>query len=148
MARHGTASRAVRLLGASVRRVRDDLFRLTRVQRRAALAGWRRVPAAQRREICRRAGQGLPAGDPGSSLIARRYGEYLLQRNRSNRLPRWALPLIGVLLLVGLSLMGLAVIGVPGGLVVTALGVVGWGQRRQAHLLVAANDPDRVSSGR
>ena len=106
------------------------------------------MPSAQRREICRRAEQGLPAGDPGSSLVARRYGEYLLQQNRSNRLPRWALPLVGVLVVVGSSLTGLAVIGVPGGLVVTALGMVAWGQRREAHLLVAANDPDRASSGR
>ena len=106
------------------------------------------MPSAQRREVFRRAEQGLPAGDPGSSLVARRYGEYLLQQNGSNRLPRWALPLTGVLLLVGSSLTGLAVIGVPGGLVVTALGVAAWGQRRAAHLLVAANDPDRISAGR
>ena len=94
-----------------------------------------------RRETGRLAERGLPAPDATVSLAARRYGEYLLQRSLSNRMPRSALPIAGVLLAVLGTLGGAGLIAVPGGLVVTALGALTWAQRRCGRHLVGANTP-------
>jgi hypothetical protein len=121
--------------------VRDDLYPLTATERRAARAGWRAIPIRDRREAGRLADQGLPAPEVAVSLAARRFGEYLLQRNRSNRMPRSAGPIFGLLIAVLGTLCGVAAIALPGGAAVTALGLLSWGQRRCGRLLVAANAP-------
>ncbi|PPK89799.1 hypothetical protein CLV92_1342 [Kineococcus xinjiangensis] len=96
--------------------------------------------------------QGLPAPDPLVAAAGRGYGEYLLTRRLTNRLPRSLLPLAGaILVLVGVllwsgavafaetDLTGLGVFGVIGGVVVTLLGLLSWSQRQGGRLLVAAN---------
>lgn len=125
--------------------MRDDLFPLTRNERREAVVGWRRVSPEARREACRLAKQGVAAPDEAVSSAARRYGQYLLMHSNSNRIPRWALPTAGVLLAVVGTLLGAAVVAVPGGLVVVAIGLLSWSQRRWGHVLVAANGATRSS---
>lgn len=86
------------------------------------------------------------------SAAARRYGEYLLTKRLSNRLPRCLLPLcgalvalVGVLLWTGVlrlwdeALTGLGVFTTVAGLLATLLGLLGWSQRRAARTLVNAN---------
>jgi hypothetical protein len=129
--------------------VRDDVYPLTPAERRAALAGWRAIPAPIRWATGRLAEKGLPADDTAVSVAAGRYGECLLQRNRSNRLPRCSMTAMGVaMLLAGLFLTSTswAATAVPamciaGGAVGTALGLFSWGQRRAGRLLVEANPP-------
>ncbi len=113
------------------------------------MAGWRRTPLRVRREICRLADGGLPAPEPADSAAARRWGEFLLQRNWSNRMPRWALPALGMFL-VALGLLMVAtdpwsplpgIVAIVGGVVVTGGGAISWAQRPAGHLLVAANPP-------
>ena len=129
--------------------MRDDIYPLTGAERRAAVAGWRETPLPVRREICRLADRGLPAPEPADGVAARRYGEFLLQKNVSNRMPRWALPMFGVIL-VALGLLMVAtdpwsslpgIIAIAGGIVVAAGGALSWAQRRAGHLLVTANPP-------
>ncbi|HLM04781.1 MAG TPA: hypothetical protein VK402_06280 [Blastococcus sp.] len=128
--------------------MRDDLFPLSRPERRAALAGWRAVPASIRWETGRLAEKGLPARDPAVSAAARRYGQLLLQKNLSNRLPRCTLSAAGAFMLAAgllfLTSSFWAATAVPAtliaaGVVVTALGFLSWGQRRIGRLLVATN---------
>ncbi len=130
--------------------VRDDIFPLTRIERQSALAGWRSVPASERWTAGRLAEKGLPVPDPAVAAAARRYAEYLLQRNRSNRLPRSMLGVAGVAVMAaGLFLFGIPWaagspapwIGISGGLVATTLGLIHWQQRRAGRLLLAANPP-------
>jgi hypothetical protein len=127
--------------------MRDDLFPLTKDQRRSALAAWRRVRPQDRRDACRLAERGFRAPDDYVSWAARGYGQLLLQRTFMNRLPRSALPVSGFLVAaVGAVLgiwfdagLGAGIVVVPGGLAAAVLGLISWGQRRVAHLLVAAN---------
>jgi hypothetical protein len=122
---------------------------MARAERRAALAGWRGTPASERRDACRLAEKGLPAHDPVVSAAARRYGAYLLQRNTSNRLPRSALTVAGVVVLAGGITLAcrswaatpVLAMCIAGGAVVMALGLLSWQQRRAGRLLVAANPP-------
>jgi hypothetical protein len=128
--------------------VRDDLYPLTKAERRAALAGWRATSLADRLEACRLAKAGLPAPDPAVSAAARRWGEYLLLRHWSNRIPRGLGTYVG---LVG-TLAALVLVAVDSrltddlvplacGLVATGLGLLSWGRRRAGHRLVRANAP-------
>ena len=119
--------------------MRDDLYPLTRAERRSALADWRAVPSDIRWETARLAKRGLPGRDSAVSLAARRYGEYLLARNMTNRMPRSALPALGVLVAVGGTLAGLGLVAFPGGLTVAVLGLLSWSQRRGGRMVVAAN---------
>jgi hypothetical protein len=126
--------------------MRDDLFPLTKDQRRQAMAAWRRVRPQDRRDACRLAERGIRAPDDYVSWAARGYGQLLLQRNFTNRLPRCALTGVGLLTVFIGAVLGLqfdAGLGaapvVAGGLVAAALGLLSWGQRRAAHVLVAAN---------
>ncbi len=128
--------------------MRDDLYPLTPAERAAALAGWRRIPVADRYEAGRLAGKGLPAPRPAVAAAARRYGECLLERNLTNRLPRSALVTLGLLVLAsGILLAGDPVTGglgwglVAGGVTGTALGLLSWGLRRAGRSLVRANSP-------
>ncbi len=130
--------------------VADAVYLMTPAQRRAARQGWARVDAATRRRAVQRAEQGLPAEQEPVAAAAAEYGRYLLHVGVSNRLPRWLQPavgavvaVVGVLLLVGVlavpGRVGGGVIFTVGGLLVVALGLLGWAQRKAAHLLVAAN---------
>ena len=125
--------------GTSVRPMRDDVFSLTGDERRQALVGWRRLGSEDRRHACRLAKQGVAAPDEDVSSAARRYGEYLLMRSTSNRMPRWGLPAAGAVLGVVGTLVGASPVAVPGGVVVVAIGLYSWSQRRWGHVLVAAN---------
>lgn len=140
--------------------VRDALYPMTPSQRRLARQEWARVSAAQRHQTLQRAQQGLPALDAEVGRAGYEYGRYLLQTNRSNRLPRWLQPalgalvtVVGVLLLTGVlpvpGRVGAGVLFTVGGLLVMALGMLGWAQRKAAHLLVNANagaSPDAGST--
>jgi hypothetical protein len=110
--------------------MRDDLFPLTKDERRQALAAWRRVRFQDRQEACRLAERGIRAPDDYVSWAARGYGQYLLQRNVTNRMPRWAVPLAGLLVAgVGAVLgiwfdagLGAGLVVVPSGLAVAVCG--------------------------
>jgi hypothetical protein len=121
--------------------VRDDLYPMTRAEGRSALAGWHAIPRGVRWETGRLAERGLPGRDPWVSFAARRYGEYLLKRHLINRMPRSALPVLGVLVAVVGTLAGLGLVALPGGLTAAALGLLSWGQRRAGRMLVAVNAP-------
>ena len=121
--------------------MRDDLYPLTREERRSALAGWRAIRSEIRWGTGRLAERGLPGRDAWVSFAARRYGEYLLTRNLTNRMPRSALPVFGVLVATAGTLAGLGLVALPGGLTAAALGLLSWTQRRAGRVLVAANAP-------
>ena len=120
--------------------VRDDIYPLAGDERRAARREWRAHPAADRRAACRRAAQGLPADDPALSDAARRFGQYLLHDSRSNRMPRSALPIAGLLLAAVAAALGLGAPVLAPALIVLLLGLISWNQRKVGRLLVAAND--------
>ena len=133
--------------------MRDDVYPLSRAERRAALAAWRAVPVRVRWETGRLAERGSPAQDPVVGDAARRYGELLLRKHAVNRLPRCALTVVGALLLLaGLLVFGveggglLAVLLVAEGVAVTSLGIFCWMQRRGARTVVAANPPVDAST--
>ena len=132
--------------------VRDDLFELTRAQQRQARIAWRQASVQQRREAVRLAQSGSPAPDPDVSAAARAYGEYLLRKNRSNRVPRSMQPVVATLTAVVGVLLCTGVVRLPGGLaagilltigglMVVLIGLASWAQRKAARLLVAANAP-------
>ncbi len=137
--------------------VRDALFPMSPAERRLARHAWAQVDVAGRRQAVERARQGLPADQAPVAAAAFDYGRYLLHVNVSNRLPRWLQPAVGALVaVVGLLLLS-GLLAVPGrvgggliftlgGLLVVAAGLLGWAQRRTAHLLVAANAPSRTAS--
>jgi hypothetical protein len=138
--------------------MRDDLFVLSQEQRRHARLAWRRVSVQQRRQVILLAKEGRPAPDPNISAAAREYGQYLLYRNRSNRLPRSLQPAVGTLVAVVGVLLWTGVVQIPGrlgsgavltvgGLLAFLLGLLSWSQRKCAHLLIGANAPGPPAPG-
>ncbi len=127
--------------------MRDDVHPFTRDEKRAAVAGWRAVPASTRWQTGRLAEKGQPADDPAVSAAARRFGECLLRQHLLNRLPRSALAVASaVALAAGLYLLTTDWSATPvpamlisGGTAGTPMGLLSWAQRRTGHTLIAAN---------
>ena len=130
--------------------VRDDLYDLDRAERRRARRAWRRTPFEQRMEALRVAKEGMPAPEPRVSAAARRYGQYLLTRRFSNRMPRSLLPTLGAVVTVagvfwwrdGYFLPEPAWTGpfcIFSGIMVLICGLLSWSQRQGGRLLVQAN---------
>jgi hypothetical protein len=123
--------------------VRDDFYPLSRDQRRAIRDEWRQIPYRDRRNAARLAERGLPAPTPELSAATLRWGQYMLQRNWSNRLPRSSMLVAGlVFAALGSVSMLLIDVGLPVvvcGLVAAALGWLTWDIRRGAHQLIRAN---------
>ena len=134
--------------------VRDALYRMSRSERRGALAAWRHLGTDQRRQALGLA-PGAPSvcADPELSRTAHRYGQYLLQDTFPNRVPRSLLSVLGALLAVGGLCLWAGLLGIPdgralgvlltaGGVVVLVCGLLGWSQRRWGRLLVSAHRPE------
>jgi hypothetical protein len=123
--------------------VRDDLYPLTRAQRRAIRDEWRQIPYRDRRNAARLAERGLPAPTAELSAATFRWGQYMLQRNWSNRLPRSSMLMAGLgFAALGFVSMLVIDVGLPVivcGLVAAAMGWVTWDVRRGAHQLIRAN---------
>ena len=123
--------------------MRDDLYPMTRDQQRSIRDECRQIPYRDRRNAARRAGQGLPAPTPEISAATLRWGQYMLKRNWSNRLPRSSMLVAGLLFAaLGSASMLLVDVGLPVvvcGLVAAGLGWLTWDIRRGAHQLIRAN---------
>jgi hypothetical protein len=136
--------------------VRDDVYPLTKAERRATRASWRQFSGRERMEAGRLAERGLPAPSPELSAAALQWGQYMLRRTWSNRIPRSGLVVAG-LTAAGLGLISQLAIGngwvlVGCGLVAAACGWLTWSLRRLAHDLVRANSvvprPEDAAAGR
>jgi hypothetical protein len=128
----------------NLRPVRDDLYPLTKDQRRAAHDAWRRFSYGDRREACRRANRGLPAQSPELSAASLLWGQYQLHRTWANRPPRSAGAITGAMLTLVVMLTDSGAVPTAAGLAACFLGLLTWDRRRSAHRLVEANTvPDR-----
>ena len=123
--------------------MRDDIYPLSKEERRAARSSWRQFSARERMEAGRLAGRGLPAPSPELSAAALQWGQYMLQRNWSNRIPRSSLVVAGLIAavfgLISQLAIGVGWVLVGGGLIAAAIGWLTWSQRRLGHDLVRAN---------
>lgn len=91
----------------------------------------------------RLAERGLPAPSRELSAATLQWGQYMLQRTWSNRIPRSSMVVAGltaaILGLLAQLAIGVGWVLVGGGLVAAAIGWLTWSQRRLAHAMVSAN---------
>ncbi|MET0491562.1 MAG: hypothetical protein ABW000_00380, partial [Actinoplanes sp.] len=95
--------------------VDEQLFEVTRDERRAALQGFRRIPRARRREIFEYAKRGEAHPDPAAAGAAAQWARTMLRRAWWNRIPGWVQPAASIALIAVGWWIGAGIFMVPGG---------------------------------
>lgn len=111
---------------------------MSKAERRAAIAAWRRVPRRDRVQVAKLAKQGLPHPDVDVTAAASRWANMIDRR----RLPAFVLPTIGVVegvwfyFLLPSGTVPSAII-TAGSCLVVVIGLLAWNNRHIAKLVLA-----------
>lgn len=111
---------------------------MSRAERGAAMAAWRRVPSRERVQVVRLARQGLPHPDVDVTAAASGWASMIDRR----RLPAFVLPAIGVVegvcfyFLLPSGTVPSAIL-IAGSCLVVVIGLLAWNRRHIAKLVLA-----------
>jgi len=118
--------------------VEDELFEVTKDERRAAMQGFRRITRAQRREIFEFAKRGEPHPDPALAGAGVRWARTMRRQAWWNRIPGWVQPAASIALMVVGWWIGAGIFMVPGGALALLIGLAEWNNRQAARMILRA----------